>query len=417
MTMGRVVLRLVALFAAITILLAGHGLQLTLLPIRAEALGWSTSVIAATGSAYFLGFVGGCLTIPSVVARVAHIRTFLVMVAIATAALLGAGLLDLPPAWLVLRFMTGFAFSGLYMVIESWLGEAAPPTRRGALLALYAMVCLLAMVGGQAFVGIGSPEGLRPVVAAALLLSLASIPIGLTRLAPPQVLPLTRFSPRIVLSASRVAVIAAFSGGLVTGTLWAVAPIVGRAFGLAPDQVGLMMGMAIGGGALAQLPAGRLSDSMDRRRVIAGLLVIGSLAAALALPLAEHGRAVLYASLFLIGAASMPLYALCVAAASDVTDRPLLEMASGILIVNSLGAIAGPLLAAPLLDRLGGAGFYVFVIGSLGFGAAATLYLLAVTEPRQVAATPFVILPRTTPVVTGLSMPPDPADSEATRPG
>jgi len=415
--MGRVFVQVAALFVAISILLAGHGLQLTLLPIRAEALGWSTGVIAATGSAYFLGFVAGCLIVPSIVARVAHIRTFLVMVAIATAALLGAGLFDVPLAWLALRFMTGFAFSGLYMVIESWLGEAAPPAHRGGLLALYAMVCLLAMVAGQGLVGVGSPDGLRPVVTAALLLCLASVPIGLTRLHPPQVLPLTRFSPRIVLGASRVAVIAAFFGGMVTGALWSVAPVVGRAFGLAPGEVGLMMGMAIGGGALAQLPAGRLSDFTDRRRVIAVLLVTGSLAAALALPLADYGDRVLYVSLFVIGAASMPLYALCVAAASDVTDRPLLEIASGILIVNSLGAIAGPLLAAPLLDWFGGAGFYLFVIGSLGFGAVATLYRLAITEPRSVAETPFVILPKTTPVVTELSTPPGAAEDQASPSG
>ena len=52
-------------------------------PITAVA----TGAIALTGSTYFLGFVVGCLVIPAVVARVAHIRTFMVMGALATVAL------------------------------------------------------------------------------------------------------------------------------------------------------------------------------------------------------------------------------------------------------------------------------------------------------------------------------------------
>jgi MFS family permease len=417
--MTQMLLRVGTLFLAVAILLAGHGLQLTLLPIRAEALGWSTSAIAMTGSAYFFGFVVGCLMIPSVVARVAHIRTFMVMAAIATLALLGAGLLDHQPAWLLLRFATGFAFSGLYMVIESWLSDAAPTDRRGTVLAVYSMICLFGMVIGQAFLGLGAPDSLQLVMLAAMLLCLAIVPIGLTRMAPPHALPRTRFSPRVLLRASRVAVICAFFGGMVSGALWAVGPLVGRAFGLEAGDVGLMMAMAIAGGALAQLPAGRLSDHTDRRVVIAGMLTLGTVVAVLGAIFADFSTLMLYVAMFSVGAASMPLYALCIATASDNTDMPLIQVASGILIMNSLGSIAGPLIVAPLVGWVGGAGFFIYAAICLGLGAAWAFYRISVTErPRQSEA-PFVILPKTTPVVAELSPdlpaepPPDTLDPSA----
>ncbi|MEE4283558.1 MAG: MFS transporter, partial [Pseudomonadales bacterium] len=67
---------LAVLFASVIILLIGHGLQLTLLPLRAESLGWSINDIGMTGSFYFLGFLLGCIFIPRFVAAVGHIRTF-----------------------------------------------------------------------------------------------------------------------------------------------------------------------------------------------------------------------------------------------------------------------------------------------------------------------------------------------------
>ncbi|MGB5443982.1 MAG: MFS transporter, partial [Psychromonas sp.] len=60
-------------------LLLGHGLLLTLLPIAASAGGFSDIQIALTGSAYFLGFVSGCLATPHMLKRVGHIRSFAVL--------------------------------------------------------------------------------------------------------------------------------------------------------------------------------------------------------------------------------------------------------------------------------------------------------------------------------------------------
>jgi MFS family permease len=133
------------------------------------------------------------------------------------------------------------------------------------------------------------------------------------------------------------------------------------------------------------------------------LLILGALVAVAAALLAATSSTALYVAMFAIGATAMPLYALCIATASDATDTPLIQIASGILIMNSLGSIAGPVLVAPLLEWVGGPGYFVYVAACLAAGAAVTLYRLSVAERHIVHPTPFVILPKTTPVAAQLT--------------
>jgi MFS family permease len=346
----------------------------------------------------------GCLLIPSVVAQVAHIRTFMVMGAVATVALLGVGIFDVLPAWLVLRFATGFAFSGLYMVIESWLSEAAPAERRGSVLAIYSMISLLAMVVGQSFLGLADPTDLRLLMVAAFIMGIAIVPIGLTGMAAPQPIPRARFSLGGLARASRVAVVSTFFGGLVTGSFWSVGPLVGRASGLDGAGIGAMMGAGLVGGALAQFPVGRLSDRTDRRLVIAGMFTLGAALSAVGWWYSASSTGTLYVAMFFVGATTMPIYALCIVTAADnAADVPLIQIASGILIVNSLGSILGPLLASPLVAAMGGAGFFLFALLTMSLGAAWAFYRISMVERPRRHEQRFVAVPKTSIVATGLA--------------
>lgn len=403
--------QLSALLTAVAILLIGHGLQLTLLPVHAEGMGWSASAIGISGSAYFLGFVAGCILIPPVVGRVGHIRTFMVMGALATVALLAAGLLVAVPAWLVFRFVTGFALSGLYMVIESWLVDVTPPSHRGTTLAFYTIICLLGMSVGQAFLGFASPLGLELFMAGAAIICLAIVPVGLARVAAPHPIPSARFSPAVLIKASRVAIVCAFAGGLVTGAFWTLGPVVARAFGLDAAQIGGMMGAGIIGGTLAQLPVGRLSDRTDRRLVIGGLMAAGALVALGGWYYAGQGSLPLAIIMFLFGASTFCIYALCIAHASDNADIPLVEIASGILIMNSAGSILGPVVVALLMDRFGPESFFAYVLACLAPAAAWVFYRVAAVEGSR-EHEHVSVLPRTTQAIAELS-----PDEPGTQPG
>jgi MFS family permease len=395
--------KLGTLLLAVAILLCGHGLQLTLLPIRADILGWSTNTIGVTASSYFSGYILGCIVIPGIVTRIGHIRGFMVMGALATLALLGAGLLDHFAAWLVLRFATGFAFSGLYMVIESWLSEASTRENRGSVLAIYTVICLAGMALGQGLLTFGDPATLNLFAIGAALLCLAIIPIGLTHMPAPHPLPTARFDPQVLMRASRIAVVCALIGGLITGSVWAVGPLVGRSFGLEGGAVGGLMSTAILGGALSQFPAGRLSDRIDRRYVIAALTAIGVAVSIGGWLLSANSSYALYGAMFLVGACSMPIYALCIATASDHTDMSLIQIGSGILMMNSIGSIIGPLIVAPLMTWQGGSAFFLYLAVCFALASVWTIYRIVHVDQPYSHDHLFEAVPKTSPVILELA--------------
>ncbi|MEJ2088666.1 MAG: MFS transporter [Gammaproteobacteria bacterium] len=236
-----------SLLLSVAILLTGHGLQLTLLPLKAYELGWDSSAIGLTGSAYYVGFIIGCLMIPGIIRRVGHIRAFAVMVATASMVVLAASVLESYAVWLALRLFTGWSMASLYTVIESWLNDRADNTRRGAVLGVYTMISLVALTLGQLFIELErlTLDELFPI--AGLLIIGATIPVALTSRTQPGVPAAFEFNWRTVYDASHVGVVSAGISGLAMGLIWSVGAVyaaevtgqVGRIAAAVPARAGL----------------------------------------------------------------------------------------------------------------------------------------------------------------------------------
>jgi len=391
--MTSLLISVTALLASVAILLLGHGLQLTLVPLYAVSLDWAPELIGYTGSSYFLGFVVGCLTVPRLVARVGHIRVFAVLIAAATAALLFIGLVDQFWFWMLSRAVSGWAFAGVYMVIESWLNEKTAVEHRGSVLSIYIIITLVSICIGQLLVGfeLGFP-GLFMLAAALLVLGV--VPIGLTSSSLPGPIPVVQFRLARVVAASQVAMVGAFFGGLVTGGFWALGPVVASVNGLEKEQIGMFMAVTILGGTVFQYPVGRLSDRVDRRYVIAGLALLGVLTCLLAAVLLSYSPKAIYARMFIFGGMTFPLYSLCLAHANDNTSLSLMEIASGVLMMNSAGSVFGPLIVAFLIGYTDHALFIVSAV-ALALLLCWTLYRIQFHEVARDHFEPFVAVRNT----------------------
>ena len=389
------------LFSA-AILLVGHGLQLTLVPLYAISLGWEADLIGYIGSSYFLGFVLGCLTVPRLVARVGHIRVFTVLVALFTASLLFIGLVDNFVLWLLARCLIGWGIAGIYMVIESWLNDKTSIEHRGSVLSVYTVISLSAICVGQLLVGFDLGYAGLFMLAAALLV-LGIVPVGLTRRAAPQPIPAVSFSFRRLFAVSQVAMVGAFFGGLVTGGFWALGPVIADANQLSAGQVGVFMAVTILGGTALQLPVGRLSDRIDRRYVITGLAVVAVLTSIAAIMLDSRTPEVIYVTMFLLGGLSFPLYSLCLAHANDNTDLSIMEVGSGVLMMNSVGSILGPLIVSFLLGYTHMALFMVSGV-ALSILACWTLYRIRFHDVAREHYEPFVNMRSTTQEVVEMGL-------------
>jgi MFS family permease len=372
---------IVSLLMGVALLLAGAGMQITLLPLRGSAEGIGTFALGVIGSAYYVGFVSGCLLGPYVILRAGHIRAFAALVAVAAAAALGYALLPDAVAWTIFRAITGFALAGFYLVIESWLNDRASNETRGLVMSAYVVINLGALAAGQLLVPLFPLQDAGSFMLASLLTSLAIVPVALTRSAQPAPITIVSFRPGQLYQAAPVALVACFMIGVAIGAFWALGPVSIATDGFSVTEVAVFMSIAIVGGALAQWPAGRLSDRMDRRVVLMTLLG-GATLTSLVLWLVAPMGIVLVLLGFLFGALALPGYSLAAAHGYDKTDvADMVPTAATMLLANGLGAAVGPLAASSLMLAAGPRALFLFIAAALGLLAGFVFYRTKVQAP------------------------------------
>ncbi|MFT7285951.1 MAG: MFS family permease [Halieaceae bacterium] len=380
----RALITLTSLLLSTFLLLVGHGMQLTLLPLRATAIGHSDMQIALAGSSSFAGFLVGCFVVPQLIARVGHIRSFSVLASAMTSALLLTSLSNSLLLWIVLRFLVGICICGLYTVIESWLNDQADESNRGTVLSVYTFLVLAGVAVGQQLINTAPVTSATPFILVAALVSLSIIPVSMTRKLAPAPIESTRASFSRLYRRSRVAFAGALLSGAVSGSFWSLGAIFAQRSGLSVSESTVFMSVAVLGGAILQYPFGWLSDRIGRHRVMALLAALGAGACA-AVALASGAEQLLIA-IFLFGATTMPIYAMALAAAADNSQRhEFVEIGTSVLMLNAAGAVGAPLLfgqamllAGPLSLFWGCAGLCLLT------GVYVLLQLLYVKPPAYV---------------------------------
>ncbi len=359
-----------ALLISDALLLMGHGLLLTLLPIGAAQSGFSDMEVALTGSAYFIGFVCGCLVTPHILKRVGHIRSFAVLATLYSAIILLFPWLQTFLAWLLLRYIVGMCISGLYMIIESWLNERADVQNRGTILSVYTMLNLVMMTVGQQLLNLGSISSYQLFTIAAILISIAIIPVSLTLALAPAQVSTVKIDLVKVWRNSHIGLVGAIITGLVTGAFWSLAPLYASSSGFDTLQLTLFMSAAVLGGAVFQVPLGKWSDHHDRRLILLFTSALGSLLSLLFVFIPDlhtllSGKLVIALSFFW-GGMVMTQYAISLAHANDnAAPEDFVVIGSGMLFTLGIFSAIGAPIASLMMKLTGPSGLFSFSAISL----------------------------------------------------
>ncbi len=390
-----------ALFLGLMLLMLGNGVQGTLLGVRGGIEGFDTSSMAVVMSAYFLGFLGGSRITPGLIRRVGHVRVFAALGSLVSAALILFPAFADPAVWVVLRFVTGFCFSGIYVTAESWLNNQVDNSNRGKALSLYLIVQMVGIIAAQGILFLGDPSGFILFVIPSVLVSIAFTPILLSINPTPAFEATKPLSMRELFDVSPLGCVSIFFLGGVFSALFGMASVYGTEAGLSVAEISIFVAAIYVGGLVFQYPIGWISDRMDRRV----LILISGFAGGLAAIVGFFGGGsfpVLLGVAFVVGGVSNPLYGLILAYTNDFLDGDDMAAASGGLIfLNGIGAILGPIVTGWAMGVTGPAGFWVFVMATLfaiGLYAAwrMTRRPAQVTPEETVSYAP--ILPTASPV-------------------
>ena len=389
------------LLLAAGILLAGNGLQGTLIALRSDVEGFSAALTGLMGTGYFLGFMLSSLIAPKMVRAVGHIRVFSALAAMASAATLGFVLWINPYGWIGLRFVSGFCFAGLFMTVESWLNQSIGNDARGRLLSVYRLVDLGFVTGGQLLLPVIGIEGFAIFAFTAIVLSLSAVPVSLADRTSPMPPKSARFNLAEVWKISPIACLGCITIGLTNSSFRLVGPLYASRLGFDTAAVAFFMAMGIVGGAVLQYPLGWLSDRYDRRWVLIGATTGAALAGQFLAHYAASGAVYAYGGAFAFGAFSLPLYSLSAAHANDRAGKEQYVMlAAGLMFFFSGGAALGPALAAWFLENRGTPAFFTYISAMHGLLIFLTLWRMSVKpKPAKTARGRFMALMRTSPVL------------------
>jgi len=372
-----------ALLLGMMLLMIGNGLQGTLLGVRGGMEGFTPFTMSMIMSAYFIGFLGGSRMTPDLIRRVGHVRVFAALASFISAVLILYPVFTHPVTWALGRAAIGFCFSGVYVTAESWLNNSATNENRGKALSLYMIVQMTGIVTAQGLLAIGDPSGYVLFVVSSVLVSVSFAPILLS-ISPTPAFDTTKpMSLRELYNISPLGCVGMFLMGGVFSAQFAMSAVYGSEAGMSIRQISAFVAAIYIGALLLQYPVGWISDRVDRRQLIMLISVLGGIGAMLGY-LFENNFTLLLAASFLIGGMTNPLYALLIAYTNDFLEHEDMAAASGGLIfLNGLGAILGPLSIGWIMGLIGPGGFFLY-LGGLMFALAG----YAAYRMTQRAATP-----------------------------
>lgn len=353
------VISLSALIFSVFLLMGGNTFVMTLLGVNLGLKDIAPTQIGSIMVCYSIGFMAGSVYGPKVIKRVGHIRAFAVFSAFLASSTLIFPLTDSILIWALLRAFGGIAVAGCFIVIESWFSAVASNENRGTLFFAYQISTYLAATGGQLLIGFVDPQAFIPFTIGAIVLTAALVPLSLSRVDAPTIEHVERISLKAIIKEVPVGLIAALCGGILISSFYAMAPVYAIQVGLQVEQLSYFMAASMFAFILLAWPLGRLSDKLERSKV---MIWINISVAASALGLVTLGH---YNIWTLIGFSSLytgliaSIYPVAVAMTNDRMEaRHIVAASTTLLLSYGLGSSIGPLFSSGMMTWVGPDGLY-----------------------------------------------------------
>lgn len=394
-----------ALFTAVFALMTGVGLLSTLLSLRTVVEGFTTQTTGLIMASYFLGMSMGHIVGPRLVERVGHIRAYACLAAVVAAAALSHGLLLNPFTWALLRFFSGVAMFGLYMVVESWLNECTPSELRGRVFSIYMVMSYCGMAAGQLMLNLGDVSSGQLYMVTGILFVSSLVPVSATRSVSPELPAPSKLKLPVLIARAPVGMVGCFTAGLINSAFYAMGPVFCSRVGLSVPQTSWFMTTTILGGLVLQWPMGAISDRFDRPFVLSVLAVLLAIVSLCNQAIDPQFFGLLLAGMAVLGGLSFAVYPVSVARAHDLFDPgEIVSVSSALIFCYGLGACIGPVVASSAMEVTGRPQGVFFFITAIAGGFGLLVFVLRAREKVAIVVaddqTAFVPMDSTSPVAS-----------------
>ncbi|RUP42013.1 MAG: MFS transporter [Acinetobacter sp.] len=381
--------------ASLVFLILSSSFYMTFITVKLNLINVPESLIGYIHSSFYAGMFLGPIKCKSLINRVGHIRAYAVFVSITTGTVIMQGLWINSYWWIILRFFAGVSLSGCYLVIESWLLATSTKKTKGKILAIF-MICLYSSQSiSQFFLEIIDISSMEPFMLSAVLSTLAIIPACVTYMKPPQVEAEVTIKISMVkyFTKAPFGFIGCLVSGLILSSIYSFMPSYALHHNV---SVSLFMGIIVAGGFIMQWPIGKISDILDRTRVITINSILTIFACTLILMYREN-TIVLYIVSFFIGGFTFTIYPISIAHTCDYFSQEDIVNATGIsLFAYGFGSIIGSSMTAFFIELYSSEViFHYIALSSLVLVLFGTYRIITVKPIPQEALNPLSTLPET----------------------
>ena len=376
--MREILTSIAALLTATFFVQVSNAAITTMIAIVVAKTGGTQGDVAFIAAMYSIGFLAGCFVSPSQIQRLGFIRAFTAAAAILTITIVALDLTDRVGMWAFLRFSMGAAMAAVLAIADGWLNNKTPNEQRGRVIAIYSIVLGLASMLSQVIFFVMDAESQGFALFFAIAMNLAVVLVAVTSSMAPDTKMKPRKSWRSLSSTSVTANVGAFASGFVTTSFVSILPFYLTEHGVTENLVALSLLVTYSGRLLFQWPIGLMSDRIGRRKVLMGLSGGILVLMIVSLIFAEGEGRVLggdegillqvmaMLTLFCLGGLMWPVYSIASALAFDrAGETSLVDVSVTLLVINSIGSIAGPFTV-------------MFMTGIIGYQALATTIFLAI---------------------------------------
>ena len=418
--MQREVTRSWALFLGIGTIMIAHGLQMQVMGIRSVNENFNLITTGIFMSGYFVGYFLGSQTTPKLVQKVGHIRVFAAFASLASLSALLAAVYVNPLLWTFSRFITGISLVSCYIVAESWLNDRATNKNRGQLLSAYMIILFGGLALGMLLLNVSNPNSYEPFILVSVLLSLALVPILLTKRSAPKFKKIGTISIKELYKISPLGTVSSFCTGLIHSAFFSLIAVYATTSNFTLFETSILLFMATIAGVIFQGPIGYFSDKYERRKVIVITTALGAMFAFISIIFGgeslqnmylsvrlSFSKIVFFISVAIYAGLALPLFSLNLAHTNDyVTKDKFVAAGGGIQLIFGIGAIIGPILCSFFMDIFNINGFFIFLIVSHIIIAIFGIYRMRVRDSVENPDSTFTPVPATiTPA--GLELDPD----------
>ena len=374
--MGKLLKNSWALFAGYFVLMIAHGFQGNLLGVRSVIEEFNFIAVGAIMSGYFVGYFAGANMIPQLVGKVGHIRVFAAFASVASLSILIHAVFVNPLVWTFGRFVTGFSIVGIFIVMESWLNDRANNRTRGQLLSIYMFITLIGLSCGTLLLNFSSPAKYEPFILISLMLSLALIPILLTKRKAPKFRKLGHINIKGLYKTSPLATVSMFCTGMIHSALFSLGAVYAASMNFTIFQISLLLFLITVSGGIFQWPIGYYSDKTDRRKIIIFCTFVAALFCFLSILASGTSlenmylatsigvdKVVFFIYVALYAGMAIPLFTLNLAYVNDyISKEKFVAAGGGMQIIFGMGAMTGPFICSLLMNKFGSNGFFVHLL-------------------------------------------------------